>query len=124
MNQHHNASQLEKELFQLIATHTCNATESMQNRFKQTFEDYLRTPKGMQHHSTTVSDLMEKRIEFSDSLYNDRLMSQTLYMDLEDRMKFVKEITEPDNLVFCLDTLIKSFKVLFSLNYEESKNFG
>jgi len=123
MNYNQNVTQQKKKIFQLIATHPGNVTESMRKRAKQIIEDYLRSPKGMRQFSITIFDLNENRFVFHDSIYNDRFTPQTLYMDLEDRMKFLNEITKPENLVFCLDTLIKSYTCLRSMNYEESKNY-
>ncbi|MDR3652753.1 MAG: hypothetical protein P4L34_07270 [Paludibacter sp.] len=116
--------QLEKNFYDDLSNHYCIVTALMKLEQAIIEDEFSNNPVGMRNFSKAVFDLNIRRISFHNSLFNDKLKYPSICLSLDDEMRFLKELTEPSNLIFCMDTLCKSYKYLKTLTKEESKNFN
>lgn len=123
MTYHPTIHQLVKELYKLLSTHYCTVVPVMIEK-KKYFEEIFSQKKGIRDYSISVFDLKERRFTFHDSHYNKYLKSPSIYTALVDDMTHLNNLTEIENLRFCLDTLKKSLELLRSLTPEECQLFN
>ena len=123
MSHHQLAIQMVSELYKLMATHLCIVTKLMQEEFTHFVKLHAYLNRGFQKSSFTIFDPKQHRVTYHYFNYHDKLKYQDIYKDKDDHLTRLNDITEPANLIFCMDTLFKSYNYLQTLNREESKEF-
>lgn len=114
--------QLVKELYKLLSTHYCTIVPLMLEQ-KKYFEKTFSHRKGLRDYSVTIFDLHTKHFTFHDSLFNKYLKYPSLSPAVMDNMKTLNDLTEPQNLRFCLDTILRSYEFIQRLTAEERLHF-
>jgi len=114
--------QLVKELYKLLSTHYCTIVPLMLER-KKFFEEIFSHRKGLREYSVTVFDLHSKLFTFHNSSCNAYLKYPSICPEMENGLKVLNEYSEPQNLHFCMDTILKSYAFIQSLIAEERLHF-
>ena len=123
MTYHPDIHQLVKELYKLLATHYCTVVPLMLER-KKHLEEILRNKKGMRDYSVTIFDLKERCFTLHNSHHNIYLKYPAVNEWMMDEMMLLNELTEANNLHFCMDTLTRSYEFLVTLTPEELNQFN
>lgn len=121
---HYNSSGhlLVNNLYKLLSKHHCTVVPLMIEKQRH-FEEFFRQKKGLRNHSVSVYDLNARRFTFHNSCYNKYLKHPSIYADLIENMQHLVDLTEKQNLIFCQDTLEKSYTLLMQLSREECEQF-
>jgi len=122
MNHYPPTQQLVKDLHDQLSAYRCKETPISFEQ-KKYFEKTFNHRKGLRDYSVTIFDLYTKHFTFHDSLFNKYLKYPSLSPAVMDNMKTLNDLTEPQNLRFCLDTMIKSIEFISNLSPAEWHQF-